>query len=123
MKWGTTEVTLITIFYVVDNLFSFTLQGPDSSSNNSSCNNSTPSSPALVMTTQTPHSITKQQFHFPGKNCSFLLAQNVLAFTEYDVMICLSSSAIFFLCLYANIWQESTAEKEARGTESYVHLL
>lgn len=39
--------------------------GPDSSSNNSSCNNSTPSSPALVMTTQTPHSITKQQFHFP----------------------------------------------------------
>ncbi|PNF39105.1 hypothetical protein B7P43_G04148 [Cryptotermes secundus] len=40
-------------------------QGPDSSSNTSSCNSSTPSSPALVMTTHTPHSTTKQQFHFP----------------------------------------------------------
>ncbi|XP_021926859.1 kinase suppressor of Ras 2 isoform X2 [Zootermopsis nevadensis] len=40
-------------------------QGPDSSSNTSSCNSSTPSSPALIMTTHTPHSTTKQQFHFP----------------------------------------------------------
>ncbi|KAJ9598885.1 hypothetical protein L9F63_026579 [Diploptera punctata] len=41
-------------------------QGPDSSSNTSSCNSSTPSSPALVLTTHTPLSTSKQQFHFPG---------------------------------------------------------
>lgn len=40
-------------------------QGPDSSSNTSSCNSSTPSSPALVMPTHTPHTTSKQQFHFP----------------------------------------------------------
>ncbi|KAL1140466.1 hypothetical protein AAG570_000398 [Ranatra chinensis] len=41
--------------------------GPDSSSNTSSCNSSTPSSPALVMTTQhTPAAtVPKHQFHFP----------------------------------------------------------
>ncbi|CAG2065939.1 unnamed protein product, partial [Timema podura] len=38
-----------------------------SSSNTSSCNSSTPSSPALVMTTHTPHTTSKQQFHFPDK--------------------------------------------------------
>nr|CAD7399029.1 unnamed protein product [Timema cristinae] len=41
---------------------------PDSSSNTSSCNSSTPSSPALVMTTHTPHTTSKQQFHFPDVN-------------------------------------------------------
>ncbi|PSN43929.1 hypothetical protein C0J52_03779 [Blattella germanica] len=39
--------------------------GPDSSSNTSSCNSSTPSSPALVLATHTPLSQSKQQFHFP----------------------------------------------------------
>ncbi|XP_066997857.1 kinase suppressor of Ras 2 [Anabrus simplex] len=39
--------------------------GPDSSSNTSSCNSSTPSSPALVMTSHTPHSTGKPQFQFP----------------------------------------------------------
>lgn len=38
--------------------------GPDSSSNTSSCNSSTPSSPALLAP-QTPHALSKQQFHFP----------------------------------------------------------
>ncbi|XP_049776476.1 kinase suppressor of Ras 2 [Schistocerca cancellata] len=42
--------------------------GPDSSSNTSSCNSSTPSSPALVMTAHTPHAASKQQFHFPDEN-------------------------------------------------------
>ncbi|CAH0564919.1 unnamed protein product [Brassicogethes aeneus] len=37
---------------------------PDSSSNTSSCNSSTPSSPAL-QTLTTPHSYHKQSFHFP----------------------------------------------------------
>lgn len=37
---------------------------PDSSSNTSSCNSSTPSSPA-VQVIQTPPTISKQQFHFP----------------------------------------------------------
>ncbi|KAJ9587394.1 hypothetical protein L9F63_019095 [Diploptera punctata] len=45
-------------------IFGFS-QGPDSSSNTSSCNSSTPSSPALVLTTHTPLSTSKQQFHFP----------------------------------------------------------
>ncbi|XP_012273122.1 kinase suppressor of Ras 2 isoform X2 [Orussus abietinus] len=42
-------------------------QGADSSSNTSSCNSSTPSSPALLPanTSQTPQAPTKQQFHFP----------------------------------------------------------
>ncbi|CAL7947575.1 unnamed protein product [Xylocopa violacea] len=42
-------------------------QGADSSSNNSSCNSSTPSSPALLPanTSQTPQAPAKQQFHFP----------------------------------------------------------
>ncbi|XP_046390732.1 kinase suppressor of Ras 2 [Ischnura elegans] len=40
--------------------------GPDSSSNTSSCNSSTPSSPALVpTTTHTPLSVNKEKFHFP----------------------------------------------------------
>ncbi|XP_043272941.1 kinase suppressor of Ras 2 [Venturia canescens] len=41
--------------------------GADSSSNTSSCNSSTPSSPALLPgnTTQTHQATTKQQFHFP----------------------------------------------------------
>lgn len=40
----------------------------DSSSNTSSCNSSTPSSPALLPanTSQTPQAPAKQQFHFPG---------------------------------------------------------
>lgn len=39
--------------------------GPDSSSNTSSCNSSTPSSPALLAV-HTPHALNKpQQFHFP----------------------------------------------------------
>ncbi|KAF5306924.1 hypothetical protein FQA39_LY00154 [Lamprigera yunnana] len=38
--------------------------GPDSSSNTSSCNSSTPSSPAL-QPSHTPHSTIKQQFNFP----------------------------------------------------------
>ncbi|XP_045476146.1 kinase suppressor of Ras 2 isoform X1 [Harmonia axyridis] len=37
---------------------------PDSSSNTSSCNSSTPSSPA-VQALLTPHAMSKQQFHFP----------------------------------------------------------
>ncbi|XP_025832315.1 kinase suppressor of Ras 2 [Agrilus planipennis] len=37
---------------------------PDSSSNTSSCNSSTPSSPALQQS-HTPHSSVKQQFYFP----------------------------------------------------------
>ncbi|KAL3272391.1 hypothetical protein HHI36_013868 [Cryptolaemus montrouzieri] len=37
---------------------------PDSSSNTSSCNSSTPSSPA-VQVIHTPHTASKQQFHFP----------------------------------------------------------
>ncbi|XP_032674080.1 kinase suppressor of Ras 2 isoform X1 [Odontomachus brunneus] len=42
-------------------------QGADSSSNTSSCNSSTPSSPALLPanTSQTPQAPVKQQFHFP----------------------------------------------------------
>ncbi|EZA49190.1 kinase suppressor of Ras 2 isoform X2 [Ooceraea biroi] len=42
-------------------------QGADSSSNTSSCNSSTPSSPALLpaTTSQTPQAPVKQQFHFP----------------------------------------------------------
>uniref|UniRef100_A0ABD2XN80 Kinase suppressor of Ras 2 n=1 Tax=Trichogramma kaykai TaxID=54128 RepID=A0ABD2XN80_9HYME len=42
-------------------------QGADSSSNTSSCNSSTPSSPALlpVPASQTPQAPSKQQFHFP----------------------------------------------------------
>lgn len=42
--------------------------GADSSSNTSSCNSSTPSSPALLPgnATQTIQAPTKQQFHFPG---------------------------------------------------------
>ncbi|XP_043464776.1 kinase suppressor of Ras 2 [Leptopilina heterotoma] len=42
-------------------------QGADSSSNTSSCNSSTPSSPALlpVNVNQTPQAPVKQQFHFP----------------------------------------------------------
>lgn len=42
-------------------------QGADSSSNTSSCNSSTPSSPALLPanTSQTPQAPAKQQFHFP----------------------------------------------------------
>ncbi|XP_012225443.1 kinase suppressor of Ras 2 isoform X2 [Linepithema humile] len=42
-------------------------QGADSSSNTSSCNSSTPSSPALLSanTSQTPQAPVKQQFHFP----------------------------------------------------------
>ncbi|KAI4484473.1 hypothetical protein M0804_007039 [Polistes exclamans] len=41
--------------------------GADSSSNTSSCNSSTPSSPALLPanTSQTPQAPMKQQFHFP----------------------------------------------------------
>lgn len=50
--------------------------GPDSSSNTSSCNSSTPSSPALLPP-QTPHAHIKQQFHFP----------DVLHSVERDVMI------------------------------------
>lgn len=49
-----------------DNVFK--LQGPDSSSNTSSCNSSTPSSPAIVMPTHTPQATIKQQFHFPEVN-------------------------------------------------------
>ncbi|XP_014211484.1 kinase suppressor of Ras 2 isoform X2 [Copidosoma floridanum] len=43
-------------------------QGADSSSNTSSCNSSTPSSPALLLPTnpsQTPQASIKAQFHFP----------------------------------------------------------
>ncbi|XP_058807431.1 kinase suppressor of Ras 2 isoform X2 [Phymastichus coffea] len=42
-------------------------QGADSSSNTSSCNSSTPSSPALLPANanQTPQAPVKQQFHFP----------------------------------------------------------
>ncbi|KAJ8983992.1 hypothetical protein NQ317_008697 [Molorchus minor] len=39
---------------------------PDSSSNTSSCNSSTPSSPAVQALT-TPHASHKSTFHFPGK--------------------------------------------------------
>ncbi|KAJ8972622.1 hypothetical protein NQ314_000078 [Rhamnusium bicolor] len=42
----------------------FKLQPPDSSSNTSSCNSSTPSSPA-VQTLTTPHASHKPTFHFP----------------------------------------------------------
>lgn len=67
--------------YVLDNrnknavllLFSFVfVQPPDSSSNTSSCNSSTPSSPA-VQQTHTPHSNLKSQFHFPGAICIIFL--------------------------------------------------
>ncbi|KAF7411196.1 hypothetical protein HZH66_000092 [Vespula vulgaris] len=46
---------------------SIPFQGADSSSNTSSCNSSTPSSPALLPanTSQTPQAPMKQQFHFP----------------------------------------------------------
>jgi hypothetical protein len=66
-------------------VFHFIQQGPDSSSNTSSCNSSTPSSPALVMTTHTPHSTTKQQFHFPGKKFSFLLSWNLAVFVKVQI--------------------------------------
>lgn len=52
-------------FKLVTGLIVIVLQPPDSSSNTSSCNSSTPSSPA-VQQTHTPHSNVKAQFHFPG---------------------------------------------------------
>ncbi|XP_063222865.1 kinase suppressor of Ras 2 [Bacillus rossius redtenbacheri] len=39
--------------------------GPDSGSNTSSCNSSTPSSPAVALASHTPLATPKQQFHFP----------------------------------------------------------
>lgn len=50
----------------------FLQQPPDSSSNTSSCNSSTPSSPA-IQPSHTPHSNLKPQFHFPGKRTLFRL--------------------------------------------------
>lgn len=50
------------------------MQAPDSSSNTSSCNSSTPSSPAL-QPTHTPHITLKPQtFYFPGSNNTALLS-------------------------------------------------
>ncbi|CAG0916602.1 unnamed protein product [Notodromas monacha] len=44
------------------------IQGPDSSSTASSCNSSTPSSPNIILTVNTPPSASRQkQFFFPGK--------------------------------------------------------
>lgn len=101
------EVTLIIMCCMAANLYSFIQQGPDSSST-SSCNSSTPSSPALVMTTHTPHSTTKQQFHFPGK--IFFLAWTLVVSTKlqiqhgYDVITAFLSSTAICWYIYVDIY-------------------
>lgn len=62
------------------------MQPPDSSSNTSSCNSSTPSSPA-VQQTHTPHSNLKAQFHFPGEYF-FVLFQ---CLPNYDKKVVITS--------------------------------
>lgn len=52
-------------------LLEITFQPPDSSSNTSSCNSSTPSSPA-IQPSHTPHANVKSQFHFPGNFSSLV---------------------------------------------------
>ena len=56
------------IFVLMAQLIWELLQGADSSSNTSSCNSSTPSSPALLpgSQSQTHQAPVKQQFDFPG---------------------------------------------------------
>lgn len=62
---------------------------PDSSSNTSSCNSSTPSSPALLQPSHTPHSSLKQQFHFPevtyGDSREVTLETHPLPASHYEL--------------------------------------
>lgn len=100
----------VVVCCIIPDHFAFIQQGPDSSSNTSSCNSSTPSSPALVMTTHTPHSTTKQQFHFPGKKCSFLLSWNLVVFIKLQMqhglyIIATHCCGTFFLCMFPNIYE------------------